>query len=215
MDGFMTMTRLSVLGATALVAATLLSPPASAQNFTEGQTREIENIIRNYLVQHPEVLKDVMEAMDKQQQEAQAEKARATIRDNKATLFNSSHQVVLGNPDGNVTLVEFFDYNCGFCKRALADMLDLLKSDSNLKFVLKEFPVLGPGSVEAAHVAVAARMQDASGKKYMEFHQKLLGGRGPADKAHALAVAKEVGFDMTRLQKDMESGEVKMTIDEN
>jgi len=112
-------------------------------------------------------------------------------------------------------MVEFFDYNCAFCKRALSDMLDLLKTDPDLKFVLKEFPVLGEGSVEAARVAVAARMQDSSGKKYIEFHQKLLGGRGPADKTHALAVAKEVGFDMARLEKDMASDEVKNTIDED
>jgi protein-disulfide isomerase len=111
-------------------------------------------------------------------------------------------------------MVEFFDYNCGYCKRAMSDMLDLIKNDSNLKFVLKEFPVLGEGSVEAARVAVAARMQDSTGKKYIEFHQKLLGGRG-ADKARALAVAKEVGFDMPRLERDMGSDEVKKTIDEN
>jgi protein-disulfide isomerase len=143
------------------------------------------------------------------------EKHRAAVAETKATLFSSPHQVVLGNPQGNVTMVEFFDYNCGFCKRALSDMLDLLKTDPNLKFVLKEFPVLGEGSVEAAHVAVAARMQDVTGKKYIEFHQKLLGGRGPADKARALAVAKEVGFDMARIEKDMNSDEVKKTIDED
>ena len=137
------------------------------------------------------------------------------MKEDNATIFNSPHQVVLGNPQGNVTMVEFFDYNCAFCKRALPDMLELLKTDPDLKFVLKEFPVLGPGSVEAAHVAVAARMQDSTGKKYIEFHQKLLGGRGPADKARALAVAKEVGFDMPRLEKDMDSDEVKKTIDEN
>jgi protein-disulfide isomerase len=122
---------------------------------------------------------------------------------------------VLGNPQGNVTMVEFFDYNCGFCKRALSDMLDLMKADNNLRFVLKEFPVLGEGSVEAAHVAVAVRMQDSTGKKYLEFHQKLLGGRGPADKARALAAAKEVGFDMARIERDMGSDEAKKTIDEN
>ena len=94
-------------------------------------------------------------------------------------------------------------------------MLDLIKTDNNLKFVLKEFPVLGEGSVEAARVAVAARMQDANGKKYIEFHQKLLGSRGAADKMRALAVAKEVGFDMPRLERDMGSDEVKKTIEEN
>jgi len=156
-----------------------------------------------------------MEAMDKQQKQADADKARVTIKDNNATLFNSPHQVVLGNPQGNVTMVEFFDYNCAFCKRALPDMMSLLKNDPNLKFVLKEFPVLGPGSVEAAHVAVAARMQDPTGKKYIDFHQKLLGGRGPADKAHALAAAKDAGFDMARIEKDMNSDEVKTTIDED
>jgi protein-disulfide isomerase len=196
-------------------ATTPVPPTGASEAFSAAQAREIENIVKNYLVQHPEVLQEAMEALDRRQKEADAEKARVTIKDNNATIFNSTHQVVLGNPQGKVTMVEFFDYNCAFCKRAMADMLDLLKTDSDLKFVLKEFPVLGPGSVDAAHVAVAARMQDPSGKKYMEFHQKLLGGRGPADKMRALAVAKDVGFDMTRLEKDMNSDEVKATIEEN
>jgi protein-disulfide isomerase len=191
------------------------TPAPVAQSFTADQRHEIEGIIKDYLVQHPQVLQDAMDALDKQQKQADADKARVTIKDNKATIFNSSHQVVLGNPQGNVTMVEFFDYNCAFCKRALPDMMSLLQTDPKLRFVLKEFPVLGPGSVEAAHVAIAARMQDPSGKKYIEFHQKLLGGRGEADKARALAVAKEVGFDMARLEKDMDSDEVKQTIDEN
>jgi protein-disulfide isomerase len=195
------------------------TPPVTAtgasETFSPAQTGEIQNIVKNYLVQHPEVLQDAMDALDRRQKEADAEKARVTIKDNNATLFNSTHQVVLGNPQGNVTMVEFFDYNCAFCKRALSDMLSLLKTDSDLRFVLKEFPVLGPGSVEAAHVAVAARMQDPSGKKYLEFHQKLLGGRGPADKMRALAVAKDAGFDMARLEKDMNSDEVKATIEED
>jgi protein-disulfide isomerase len=212
-----------------LAAVVLLSPLAAAQtpspqtpppssaapSFSAGQRTEIEGIVKSYLVAHPEVLQEAMDALDKQQKQADAEKAQATIKKDNATLFDSPHQVVLGNPQGTQQVVEFFDYNCAFCKRALPDMLTLLKTDPNLKFVLKEFPVLGPGSVEAAHVAVAARMQDPTGKKYIEFHQKLLGGRGPADKARALAVAKEVGFDMTRLEKDMDSDEVKTTIDEN
>jgi protein-disulfide isomerase len=216
-----------------VAAAILLSPPAfaqsaptapapspamdapAAQNFSAGQRSEIESIVKSYLVEHPEVLQEAMDALDKKQKEADADKARTTIKDNKATIFNSPHQVVLGNPQGNVTMVEFFDYNCGYCKHALSDMLDLLKTNPDLKFVLKEFPVLGEGSVQAAHVAVAARMQDPSGKKYIEFHQKLLGGRGPADKTRALAVAKDVGFDMARIEKDMDSDEVKKTIDED
>jgi protein-disulfide isomerase len=209
--------RLAVLPALVPALALSLALPAmaQAQSFSADQREEIGHIVKDYLIAHPEVIQDVMAELEKRQQSAEAEKHRAAVAENKATIFSSPHQVVLGNPQGNVTMVEFFDYNCGFCKRALSDMLDLIKSDSNLKFVLKEFPVLGEGSVEAARVAVAARMQDATGKKYIEFHQKLLGSRGAADKMRALAVAKEVGFDMARIEKDMGSDEVKKTIEEN
>jgi protein-disulfide isomerase len=208
-------TRPALLASMAVVALLFAAPASAQQAFSDDQKHAIEGIVKDYLMAHPEVLQDAMAALDKRQQEADAEKARTSIKDNNATLFNSPHQVVLGNPQGTTTMVEFFDYNCGYCKRALPDMMTLLKTDPNIKFVLKEFPVLGEGSVDAAHVAVAARMQDPTGKKYIEFHQKLLGGRGPADKARALAVAKEVGFDMTRLEKDLTSDEVKTTIDED
>jgi protein-disulfide isomerase len=201
--------------AAAVSVALAGAAPAVAQSFSADQREEIGKIIKDYLLTHPEVMQDVMAELEKRQQSAEAEKHRAAVVENKATLFSSPHQVVLGNPQGNVTMVEFFDYNCGFCKRAMTDMLDLIKTDNNLKFVLKEFPVLGEGSVEAARVAVAARMQDTNGKKYIEFHQKLLGSRGGADKMRALAVAKEVGFDMPRLERDMGSDEVKKTIEEN
>jgi protein-disulfide isomerase len=191
------------------------APAVSPQSLTPEQQQAIGVLIKNYIIAHPEIVQGALDELDKRQKEADAEKARMTIRDNNATLFNSAHQVVLGNPQGNVTMVEFFDYNCAFCKRALPDMMSLLSANPNLRFVLKEFPVLGDGSVEAAHVAVAARMQDPTGKKYIEFHQKLLGGRGAADKARALAVAKEVGFDMARIEKDMDSPEVKATIEED
>ena len=123
--------------------------------------------------------------------------------------------VVVGNRDGDVNFVEFFDYNCGYCKHAMADMLTLMKSDSKLRVVLKEFPVLGPSSVEAAQVAVAVRMQDPSGKKYLDFHQKLLNGRGQADKARAMAAAKDAGLDMAKLEKDLASPEINATLNEN
>jgi protein-disulfide isomerase len=199
----------------ASAAASAAAPSVSPQTLTPGQQDAVGVLIKNYIAAHPEIVQDALDALDKRQKEADAEKARLTIKDNNATLFNSPHEVVLGNPQGNVTMVEFFDYNCAFCKRALPDMMTLLSANPNLRFVLKEFPVLGDGSVEAAHVAVAARMQDPTGKKYIEFHQKLLGGRGAADKARALAVAKEVGFDMPRIEKDMDSPEVKTTIEED
>jgi protein-disulfide isomerase len=161
------------------------------------------------------VLQEAMAELEKKQQLAETEKARSAIKNHSDALFNSPRQVVLGNPQGDVTFVEFFDYNCGYCKRALNDMVEIMGKDPKLKVVLKEFPVLGPGSVEAAQVAVAVRMQDKTGKKYLEFHQKLLGGRGQVDKAKALAAAKEIGLDMARLDKDLKSDEVSKTIEES
>lgn len=188
--------------------------PAIAQ-FSSSQRTDIEHIIREYLVSHPEVIQEAMTELQKRTAEAEAAKQQAAIKQNAAEIFNSSRQVVLGNPKGDVTMVEFFDYNCGYCKRAMGDMLTLLKTDTNLRVVLKEFPVLGPGSVEAAKVAAAARMQDKSGKKYLEFHTKLLGGRGQADKAHAMAAAKDAGFDTAKIEKDMNSDEVRAQIEES
>jgi len=201
-----------------LAAALLLAGGAiatQAQGISDAQRTEIERIIRDYLIKHPEVLQEAIAELEKKQAVADAEKHKATIKDQGEILFNSPRQVVVGNPQGDVTFVEFFDYNCGYCKRALDDMLTLMKADPKLKVVLKEFPVLGPGSVEAARVAAAVRMQDKSGKKYLEFHQKLLTGRGQVDKARALAVAKEVGLDAARIERDMSSDEARATIEES
>ena len=204
------------LAAATFALALALPTAAPAQSFTPDQRGEIEKIVREYLLNNPQLLQDVMAELEKRQAFADAEKQRAAIKEHAAIIFNSSRQVTMGNPQGDVTFVEFFDYNCGYCKRALTDMLDLMKADAKLKVVLKEFPVLGEGSTQAAQVAVAVRMQDKTGgKKYLEFHQKLLGGRGPADKARALAAAKEVGLDMSRLDKDMASDEVKETLAES
>ena len=187
--------------------------PTSAQGFTDTQRSGIEAIVRSYLIAHPEVLEEAMNELNKRQAAEEAAKHEAAIGQNADSIFNSPHGVVLGNKDGDVAFVEFFDYNCGYCKRAMADMLDLLKSDPKLKIVLKEFPVLSEGSVEAAKVAVAVRMQDP--KKYLDFHTRLLGGRGPVDKARALAAAKDVGLDVARIEKDLANPEVRATIEEN
>jgi protein-disulfide isomerase len=201
--------------AVAAAVCLALGVPAQAQTFNDAQRGEIERIIKDYLMQHPEVLQDVMAELEKKQQFADAEKGKVAVKENKDLLLSSPRQVTLGNPQGDVTLVEFFDYNCGYCKRALSDLMGLMKADPKLRVVLKEFPVLGPGSVEAAQVAAAVRMQDRGGKKYLDFHQKLLGGRGQVDRARALAVAKEVGMDMSRLEKDMASEEVRAQLQES
>jgi protein-disulfide isomerase len=201
-----------MLACSMIVAATA---DARAQSFSPTQRSEIEAIIKDYLIKHPEALQQAIAELEKHQTAAEAEKVKSVIRDNHATLFSSPRQVTIGNPNGDVTLVEFFDYNCGYCKRALADMLDLMKADPKLRIVLKEFPVLGQGSVEAAQVSVAVRMQDKDGKKYLEFHQRLLGNRGEINKARAMATAKEAGLDMARLEKDMASPEIKATLEES
>lgn len=203
------MTSLFRLVAAPLVAAAIFaSPAANAQGFSTQQRSEIEQIIRDYFIKHPEMIEEL-------QQLAQSEKIKRAINENKDILLNSPRQVTIGNPQGDVTMVEFFDYNCGYCKRALDDMTTLLKNDPKLKIVLKEMPVLSQGSLEAAQVAAALTMQDKTGKRYLDFHQKLLGTRGAADKARALAVAKEVGADMPRLEKDMASAEIKLALEES
>ena len=201
----------------ALFALALCGAPmsASAQSFNDTQRGDIEKIVREYLIAHPEVLEEAMNELSKRQAAAEAAKHASGVADNADAIFNSPRNVTLGNKDGDVTFVEFFDYNCGYCKRAMTDMMDLMKADPKLKVVLKEFPVLSAGSVEAAQVAVAVRMQDPTGKKYLDFHQKLLGGRGQADKARALAAAKDLGLDMAKLEKDMTSPEAKATSEEN
>ncbi|OYU90832.1 MAG: disulfide bond formation protein DsbA [Bradyrhizobiaceae bacterium PARB1] len=203
--------------ASAALALSLCGAPlkASAQSFNDAQRGEIQKIMKDYLLQHPEILEEVSAELQKRQAAAEAEKHKAAVSANADLIFKSSRGVTIGNKDGDVTFVEFFDYNCGYCKRAMEDMVTIMKADPKLKVVLKEFPVLGPGSVEAAQVAVAVRMQDPTGKKYLDFHQKLLGGRGQADKARSLAAAKEAGLDMAKIEKDMASPEVRATIEEN
>jgi protein-disulfide isomerase len=202
--------------APALVAAAFVAPaPASAQSFSEQQRTEIQKIVREYLLANPDVLEEVSAELNKRQAVAEAAKQASAVKKHSDALFNSPRGVVVGNREGDVNFVEFFDYNCGYCKRAMTDMMDLMKADPKVRVVLKEFPVLGQGSVEAAQVGVAVRMQDPSGKKYLDFHQKLLNSRGQIDKAKAMSAAKESGLDMARLEKDMASPEVKATLEEN
>ncbi len=206
---------MEALAAFAVLLMIGLPSAVRADEFSRAQRGEIERVIHDYLITHPEVLQEAMSELEKRQASADAEKHKDGVKQNAQTLFSSPRQVVLGNPSGDVTFVEFFDYNCPYCKRAMGDMLTLLEHDTKLKVVLKEFPVLGPGSVEAAQVAIAVHMQDKTGKKYLEFHQKLLGSRGQADRAHALAVAKDIGMDMAKIEKDINGAEVKATLEEN
>lgn len=199
------------LPAIALAAAALAIGSGIAQ--AQQSKEDIEKIVREYILKNPEIIEQAIIELRKRQEQAENSARTQAIAANKALLLESPRGVVLGNPKGNVTLVEFFDYNCGYCKRALEDVSTLLKNDPNLRIVLKELPILSPGSVEAARVAVAVRLQDPS--KYWAFHRVLLGGRGEANMARALAAAQQAGLDVERIKKDISNPEVDATLAES
>src|SRR5271156_5909621 len=203
----------AIFAAGVAVASSLVAASTRANEFTPAQKQEMGAFIHEYLVNNPDVLREAIEALDKRDK-ATAEADRQKIVATEAgPLFSSKYQATIGNPRANATLVEFFDYNCHFCKGALPDVTKLMKDDPNLKLVLKDFPVLGQGSVEAAKVASAARNQ-LPGDKFWAFHIKLLAPHGPVGKTEALAVARDLGLDMDKLAKDMESPDIKTGIDE-
>lgn len=197
----------------AFLSLSAFASPASAAEFSAAQKTEIESIIRSYLVDHPEVLREAAIALEKKQQVEEAELHSRAIAKNKDALFNSSFDAVTGNPKGKITLVEFFDYNCGYCKKALGDLVTLMKSEPDLRVVLKDFPVLGADSVEAAQVASAVRKQ-SSPEKFFEYHQKLLGSRGHVGREQALGVAKDMGLDMDKIQKELKDPSIRAGIEE-
>jgi protein-disulfide isomerase len=198
--------------ALALAAGTL--HPVQAADITPEQKTAIEAIVRDYIINHPEVLQEAMVELEKRQQQAQQSAQRDALATEKATLFESPHATVIGNPKGDVTLVEFFDYNCPYCKRALGDVTELAKADPNLRIIVRDFPMLGQESVEASKVALAVKQQLA-GDEFFEFHTKLMGTKGRVGKERAVAVAKELGVDMARLTKDEASPEIQAAIDES
>jgi len=181
---------------------------AAADEFTPAQKQELGVFIKDYLVAHPDVLRAAIEALDKHDKQVADDERQKAVSDQASELFDSKFQATVGNPKGSATLVEFFDYNCHYCKGALPDIARLMKDDPNLRLVLKDYPVLGPGSVEAAKVASAVRNQ-LPGDKFWAFHTKLLAMHGPVGKAEALSVAHDLGLDMDKLSKDMESHEVE------
>jgi protein-disulfide isomerase len=186
---------------------------ASAAEIAPDQRAAFEAVIRDYLLKNPEILQEAMTELERRQQDAQRVAQKQVLNAEKAALTASPHHSVVGNPTGDVTLVEFFDYNCAYCKRALGDVLEMTKADPHLRIVLKDFPVLGPDSVEASQVALAVRQQ-LKGDKYLEFHAKLMASKGRVGKERAIAVAKELGADTSRLVKDIEAPDVRAAIED-
>ncbi len=187
--------------------------PASAQ-ITGQQRSDIETVIREYLIKNPEVLREALVELDRRAKSEEDTQRRQAVERLEGQIFNSKHQVVIGNPKGTISLVEFYDYNCGFCKRALNDLSALIKINPDLRVILRDFPVLSQGSIEAAHIAAAVKLQ-LSPDRFWGFHQKLMSSRGQIGKAQALAVAKEFNADMTRVARDSETADVKVGIQES
>lgn len=222
------MTKVALVGA----AASLVGIAALALGYQAGRTdmvraapdlstitasttdrAEIEGIVRNYLINNPEVMIEVQTALNAKQEAAQKEASTQVISENKDKIFQSPSDAVFGNPNGDVTIVEFFDYNCGYCKKALPDMDALLQSDPNLRFVMKEFPILGADSTRA-HI-VAKAFKALMPEKYLEFHRDLLGGEGRATEASAMAIAVKLGANETEVREKMKSPEISQVFHDN
>lgn len=201
---------LSLALASALAAAI---PPAAraAADFTPAQRDAIEGIIRDYLVHNPDVLIEALRgAEDKLNREADA-KAEKVLAQRRSEIFDDPATPIGGNPRGDVTIVEFFDYRCPYCKQVLPALQSLLKEDGKLRFVYKEMPVLGPQSVAAAHAALAAQRQG----KYEAFHTALMGTKGQITEDTLYKVAGSVGLDVERLKRDMATPEIDNALKAN
>ncbi|MGB2932051.1 MAG: DsbA family protein [Methyloceanibacter sp.] len=173
------------------------------------QTR-IEQTMRDYLTKNPEILVEMTTELDKRQAAEQSQQQNKAISENAEAIFRSPVSHVAGNPNGDVSVVEFFDYNCGYCRRALPDVVKLVNDDGKVRLVLKELPIFGEDSEAAAKYALAADKQG----KYFEVHQKLMADPGKADKEKALRIAQELGLDMEQLEKDAASDETQKALDE-
>ncbi len=174
---------------------------AQAAEFNPDQRQEMESIIKDYLLAHPELLREMSDLLQNKEKLAEEEQRKSGLVQRADQVFRDKGDFVAGNPNGNVTMVEFFDYNCGWCKKGLPEVLSLLESDKELRFVLKEFPIFGEDSDYAAKAAIAAGSQG----KYWELHVAMLGYEGKITKPIVDELATAQGLDMERLAKDMES----------
>jgi protein-disulfide isomerase len=169
-------------------------------------------MIESYLLENPSILKRVSDALQAEVRATEAAQAKAALATMKIQIYEDPDNVVLGNPQGDVTLVEMFDYNCGYCRSAVPDMATLLAEDPNLKVILKEFPILSKESDDAARVAVLVRRAAVD---YWSFHEKLFTGRGQVTLDAALQAAKNLGLNPITLRMEMVTPAVSAVIDRN
>ncbi|MCA3503930.1 MAG: thioredoxin domain-containing protein [Rhodobacter sp.] len=165
----------------------------------------IKALIAETLRDNPELILEALQALEARQAEAEAAAAAAVLTNERALLERDPNAPVLGNPDGDVTVVEFFDYNCPYCKRAMPEIDALLAQDGQIRLVLREWPILSEGSALAARAALAARKQG----KYPEMYDALMNMRGKLEADTVMRIAGEVGLDLEKLKADMQSPEVE------
>jgi protein-disulfide isomerase len=184
--------------------------PALAQTsgFSDGQVKSIEKIVKDYLMAHPEILVDLQEAYERKVEAQRADAAQSRLPGLYGSLSKLKPELAsMSVGKGDVTVVEFFDYNCGYCRKTLPDLMKLIETDSNVRVQFVEFPILAPESTEASKVAIAAAKQG----KYFDFHKAMFAA-GRASKESALKVAEQLGLDMKRLEADMAAPETDALI---
>jgi protein-disulfide isomerase len=197
-----------VLASSAPVAAQ--SAPA-ASTLSEAQQQEIREIVKQYLIANPSVVNEVLESHETWKAEEEARKQADVIQANLSRFITSGRTPVLGNPQGDVTIIEFFDYNCGYCRAVAPALEQLVKNDGNIRLVMREYPILADESADAAKFALAAGMQG----KYAEIHNKVMDGDGQADEASMIRAANQLGLDITKLRSDAESPATEAEIRES
>jgi protein-disulfide isomerase len=190
----------------AVAALGLMILPAQAPALEASDKAEVEAIIREYLLKNPEIMLEVQKALEAKQAQARAENQAKTLADMKERIYSSVHQVEIGDKNAPITIVEFFDYNCGFCQRALADMNAFVAKDKDVRFILKEFPVLGEPSLEAHRVSLA--FNRLMPEKAAQFHTELMSLQGRKDGAVATQLALKLGADEAALKAEMEKPEI-------
>lgn len=194
-------------------AAGAEEPSVAASGISPDQRRAIEAIIGDYITNHPEVVVNALRAYQAQVQKEEQQQAKAALQGAEDELLNDPRTPVAGNPDGDVTIVEFFDYNCGYCKQVLPSVQTLLQTDKNVRYVFKEFPILSAGSVEASRAALA--VWNLEPEKYLPFHVALMSARGSAGEQQILDIAERVGIDPAALRTEMRKPEIEEQIRAN
>lgn len=192
----------TIWAAVVLLALATGGAEAETKSKLSGEDKAaVEAVVRDYLKAHPEVILEALKALEAKERATRVESARKAIVAEQKALKHDPGSYVAGNPKGDVTIVEFFDYNCGYCRTVAPAIQALLADDKNLRLVLKEWPIRGAESLAVTQVSLAASKQP----KFLAFHFALLAEEGQVDETAALAVARKVGLDMDRLQKDMKS----------